>query len=505
MAAMLDFNYILIPAVVILLFALYRLIIGSERIALIGVVFTIGYTAFPILKYTNFTAYIMVPAFLISLFLFYNKPEAKEGIVLGIAYGLIALSHSTSFVFSTLTLGIVFLYMLWDKKNSDRMVLLKPMALAFFLGFIIAQLYWFKPIFVYHGYAAQNVQIWTLPDYGNETIAVRTGVNILYSHFFNTANVFNLIKSILAIYGAYLLFIKKEWKKYSFATLVFISAFLLTYSYIITMPLLGTNFVPNYCSWMYLIFGSVLLALIGLENIVNSHKKYEIVAYIIIGLLFALLMYTSYDKWYDNQWANAGRVELSPPVVSIQKYLLEKTSVNDVILSTNEISFALNAISGRKMVISRRSQNDAFMSDFDERELDAAAIFYGNNPQKKVELLRKYNVSYFYWDDNWAELEFRFQNGELVDMYDPLLVMDTQKNRARLDGDGIKYAAMNFWIDPAMRSDEIKKFDILIVSPDNYYSDGHPWDLALDPYLEKVWEYKEDGVTRAALYKVKTQ
>jgi hypothetical protein len=195
---------------------------------------------------------------------------------------------------------------------------------------------------------------------------------------------------------------------------------------------------------------------------------------------------------------------MSKVYISLQNYLLKNTNVNDVILSTKELSFAINAISGRKVLVNRWAQQNNPYMNLPQRDMDAAVILYGNDTKKKLELIKKYNISYLYWDYYWFNSEFYFdRNGRLVGMFDPLMTYDTNKNREYLDRYVVKYIPMYFWVDPSARYDNVRKFHILIISPQNYYNFTNPWKQDLNKYLVEVWNYTYNGHKIAVLYKIK--
>jgi hypothetical protein len=181
--------------------------------------------------------------------------------------------------------------------------------------------------------------------------------------------------------------------------------------------------------------------------------------------------------------------------------VLTNTDVHDVFISSKENAFMINALTGRKVLTLRRGHMEHFV-EADPREVALAVILYGNNDAKRAELLREYNVSYLYWDVYWINSEFTIEDGQVSGWYDPILVYDTPENRMIFDENGVRYAAINTWIDPSAKGEDVPMFDVLIVGPENYEAFNHPWNSGLDPYLERVWQYDEGGLTYVAVYKV---
>jgi hypothetical protein len=250
---------------------------------------------------------------------------------------------------------------------------------------------------------------------------------------------------------------------------------------------------------------SLLIFAFGLH--VASHqiknKKYSDIALAALILILVILTIPVVMNTNNNQWAQSAKSDIPAYMSSLQTYLTKNTNVYDTILSTNEISFAVNGISGRKVMVSRRAQNDPFM-DMDRRQIDAAIILYGNDTTKKLELLKKYDIKYIYWDYYWISSEFQADNkGQIVGTFDPLLTFKDYKYSSDLDRYGVKYIQDHTWVDPAVKGDQMRKYDLYIVSPNNYNNFTEPWKNDLDKYLEQVWDYEQSGQKIAILYRVK--
>jgi hypothetical protein len=187
----------------------------------------------------------------------------------------------------------------------------------------------------------------------------------------------------------------------------------------------------------------------------------------------------------------------------MQDFIMENTEINDVFLSNNELSFMLSGLTGRKLVVTRRAQNSPFL-DFDQRQADAAVIFYGVNNEKREELLKKHSIKYLYWNYKWIETEYYFNKETMkIEMaFDPLTVMDKPEWRDYFDTYGVPYKITNDWLDPAAVGEGYEKLDLLRVLP-LYKSFVQPWELNLTVNnLEEVWRYEENGTIMANIYKV---
>lgn len=505
--AMMDFNYLLITASCLMVFFLVRKVSGNDAAAFICTLILVPMSRFPLFKYTDFTAVFLFPAFLYAFYLFFKEQNLKNAVILAVAYGVMALAHSTGFFVTSFLIGGLILLKGWEKWKEKKLKLnletvkeFRFHFLAFFLGLLIALIYWFGPIFIYHGSAPMKNHIWSQPDLANTQVMISSTIGYLSMLFFSISSVQGIVVSALLIYSIYLVW-KKEEKDADFLAFVLVATVVLNFSYIITVPLMDTHLIPGYVSWMYMYPAAVLFSTIGMRKVLGM--RYGVYAAILFAAVLLFSQYGAVEAQKTDQWAIAGMAGMSDVHASIQDGIMQNTNVDDVILTTNENGFMLNAITGRKLVVSRRSQNDPFV-DFDKLQLDAAVMLYGNNLEKRKELMQEYGVDYVYWDFYWPSSEFSFnEQGQITGMYDPLIVVDTPENRAYLEQNGVTYASFTGWIDPSIKGPEIRTYDLLVVTPQNYDVSGKgPWDDGIDPYLEKVWSHSEGGQEIAILYKV---
>jgi len=160
----------------------------------------------------------------------------------------------------------------------------------------------------------------------------------------------------------------------------------------------------------------------------------------------------------------------------------------------------LNALTGRKVLASRRSQSGMFV-DVDQRYLDSAIILHGSDDAKREELLRKYKVKYLFWHAAWLRNEIQFNDkGEIVNIFDPLLLQDKDDYESILKNYNITYKKLHTWLDPALRSEDYEQYDALLVYPE--LNATHPWSDGLDKYLKLEKTFYYNGAEAAKIYKV---
>jgi hypothetical protein len=177
------------------------------------------------------------------------------------------------------------------------------------------------------------------------------------------------------------------------------------------------------------------------------------------------------------------------------------TRPDEVALSTNELSFAWAALTGRKTVVARRAQNDPFV-DMDVRNRDAALMLYGNDEAARGRLLRQYGVRYLLWTESWVASEYQEDPQLGMSYVDPLLYFRNESYDRELERAGVKLIHHFGWVDPALRGPEYARFELTLVAPANYRSPERPWTGVLDARLAKVWSFEDQGREIAVLYAV---
>lgn len=484
------FSYIIIfLSAIVIFYAAKKIIVDDDIIASIAVLAFLTPASMPVVKYTVFGHLLVMPLFLLVLYFFVMNPDFKNSVLLGVMYGFAGLTHSIAFISSSFVLGFVFLYYCLLKRNWKS---LSFYLVVFIVGVSIALVYWAKPLFVYHGQTSPFYMEWNNLNWSDSKIQFDMFIDVV-KNIFNFSSVRSSLISVFTVLGIVGLFhsiIKKE-KNVEFLLFLLICSPLIVFHYVLTQNLFNINFLPNYI--LYLLLSPVLLFVFAFGvfyacSFLKTNKRIVFLSVVLTVLLLSLT--SSYSQTVNGPYYATAKNDFEPYLQSLQKYLVENTDVDDVILTTKELGFAVNAISGRKLVITRRAQNDPFI-DMDPRELAAAIIFYGNDSSVKPDLLNEYNVDYFYVDTFWQRSEF-----------DALMLFYSPENEALLKKYGIAYDRRETYVDPSMRGDQYKTFDLLVVAQRNYYSAGHPWNPNLDIYLQKVWSYSEDGAEMARLYRI---
>ena len=357
----------------------------------------------------------MIPLFLLALFFDFKKKTYLTKIFLAITYGLLTYSHMVSFIGATIILTVFAAVELISQiKNKDiktlKKYLLKWLIFAI-IALIIIMGYWHKPLFEYHlkpKYDRIHMDIWDFSRFG---VQISFLWSVLKSTFLNLKSIKGIILSMLSIIGVVLLFQIKQNKNKKFLSILLIGTIIAVFSYFITEPLIKMNFIPNYMSSFFIPVVFALISLFALKILMNSNtkKKLNTIILLVLFVLFLVPSMVAFEKHIENsKWIQTGKKPLPKNIVSVTDYLKENTNISDVILSTKELSFALNALSGRKNLVSRWAQQNNQYVNLPQRDIDASIILYGNNTKEKIKLVEKYGIKYLYWDLSWITTEFVF-------------------------------------------------------------------------------------------------
>ena len=505
---------------VVFSFVLFRLVSGSTLIACVGVLFFVGIIR-PVLKYTEFGTYAIGPILILAAYLFYQKQNWHRSIFFGVILGISTITHATFFPAGYLYMAMIVAYLLNGKtvksfnfaKILEKFKILFPkLALLFVIAFLISLLYWFEPLFISHAQTSPHYLEWNGPGDMNEIgLQIQTFTNFVKASFFNFDSLASSFFSIIMIVAFVLMFVVKrsEGGEYDFVRFSYLSMLAITFCYVLTIPILGTHFVPNY---VHFVFGTAIkalfivgsLAIIGrvLESNFKLDKKYFMLFIALLLLVSAYDYNSRLDDYKTSQWYKVGITPVDDYRNSLEEFVVSNTEVNDVFMTTKENGFVLNGFTGRKLVAGRRAQNDAF-EVMDPREMELAIILYGNDVEVKKELLKKYDVKYLFWDYYWFQSEYHFdEQGRVVSWFDPLIAFDNETWRNELDKNEVKYFVQNTYVDPALKYEFHPKFDLIFISPENYNNFTNPWNPNLNSMLKEVWSYDNQGQKIAVIYEV---
>ncbi|NPA22524.1 MAG: hypothetical protein GXN92_03030 [Candidatus Micrarchaeota archaeon] len=421
----------------------------------------------PVFKYTEFGYTVMLPIFLYFLY-------KKEWLAVAFLLGLMAYTHGVLF------LGVGFLTL--------AALIRHPKAFPYFFLTVVIILplvwvYWetgLEPKFPRYKM--------DFPDFSNPEV---WGWFLKYS----------LEKLLLEWHGwiaLLLLYFGIEKKDLTWL----LAAFIATFSFVITEPLFHINFFPTYMLSL-LFFPILVISVVGLAKVPEN----LIWVVVIVAALFNLW---DWNEKVSDPFFQVAYQPLPEDWLSLQAYLLENASVDSVIITTKEIGFAVNALTGAKLITGRWAHNtNTPYVDMPLRDTETAIILYGNNLSHKLELLEKWGADYIFWHITWPSTEFvdyvipRNAREAAAVIYNPLFTTNPDY-KYRLMEEGVITFDVEMWLDPSVREWYVRTFNTTVVSWQNYDISGYGvWRDDLDPYLEPVWTYYYQGRPIAILYKIK--
>ncbi len=404
----------------------------------------------PILKYTDLTQWVVGPLVLYAVFSFLKSSTWRNTLFLGLSFGLMALSHVIGLFAYSLFFGLLLL-----AKGKDALPIIPKLLVAVLLAFLIGLPYLRWPIQYGFSFAYDRMHLdfYDLSIPGASVALVMKTLGRLFSLPF-------VIFFIVALWAFY-----KGERVLMLAALAVLFSFLFLHTDTFYLP-------PSYVFSLLFVPLTLYYASAGLRSIPYKGAL----------LLFLALAAVGHFIMYNPPFVHSA---MPQDVWDMARWIREHTHVNEMILSNKELSFLINAITGRKVVSIRWAHlNNPYIRVW-ERDRDAAIILYGKDEGLREELLRAYNASYLYWDPNWIPSEWQWDGNQLYPS-DPFVVFPYPEDQALLDRAQVPYIRAKFWLDPSQRGPFVRKFDALFILP-NYTSPTQPWDSSLNKHLRLLY------------------
>ena len=448
---------------------------GSKTISLVSALLWMV-MSIPSSHPTTFSAKVIIPFFALMLF---SADTRNKKILAGIAYGLAGLAHVTAFLGASLIILFYFIYKVIEKEKAgkinyaerikNQVIFFLPIAV---IGILIAMLYWWAPIFVYHGQTPNNWQ-----EYGSIGVANLNISWILKSFgnvFFNTSGVLPFVISIISLLGVYIAL--THLRKFNFMIILLVASLAGIIHPWLTMPLFGTSFGFYRFPEIVLLPAAALFFGIGALIIFNSFRNEntkKLVLAVLIGLV-VVNFYSVYAKYDNDQWTKVGR-SITPDtglMFAASDFFIQNTGVNDVILASNgESEFAINALTGRKVVYMRSTHASPY-ADVNKRVADSAIILYGDNETLRKQLLEEYHATYFFFEPFSAQAAGTcvqawdsFENPQ-AEGYTYYCMKTSPEYKSYLEANGVETKIVNARLDPANAN--APKLDLLLIKPKQF-------------------------------------
>ncbi|KYK25283.1 hypothetical protein AYK26_02265 [Euryarchaeota archaeon SM23-78] len=522
MQAMFAFSYVLTIIALLLAYWLGFLLFRNKSAALGATLLFFFFTRIPIIKYRQFTEVTFFLFFFVCLYYVLKTRDWKWALAAGLAFGIGSLSHGSMFLYLLLFMPVLLVYMLlgqyvnYDKRkfsfNKQEFKEQWKKNLVLFLiilviGFALALVYWYLPL----SYMASSdpalreiVDLRILQGRGDfySNLMARAGwvFSAVWGSFIYQ---YSFVFVAFTILGILALFFVKKWSRtIKFILLITISTIFIFWHFLITQPLLGAQ-VPVQEMRTFILpllmfmFSGLFLSIIR-NTVKNKLLKLGISVFVIILVLLTnFFIYNTYIK--EDRWIQVGQSGSLPgPLLGAADFIIQNTDVNDAILTNHELGFAINALTGRKIVSIPRGHLSP-VTDSVQRDADLAVMLYGSNNEQREKLFKDYNVKYLFWDSYWLRGEFIFdQDAQVVGLFDPIEVLDKPDWREYLDASNVTYEPIHTELNPNKRG-KANQFDVLVVMPRMNIT--HPWHPSLNKYLELKFQAPQNNPS-IKVYKV---
>lgn len=383
------------------LYGIGKSMFRHEGMGLTMAVLWMGFMPFMGFQSSNLAAMATVPVAL--YFLVTQDGSLKRRVFLGLAYGAASLSYLVAFFGLSLLLLLSFIER-WVRAGArDAWRAHWPVA-AVASPIILAL--WAPILLVYHARVRNASNLFGDNGHG---LPLAEALGPLRATFLDTSSVFLVAMGLLAALGVYAAWRQRESHGGKWALLVLIVGLAGSYHYVLTEPLVHTNLVHFRYPKVFLRLASVLLAAQALHFLATSRLRAPASGTVVtLALGVALvgsgfLTVSALSPFDENATASDAK---SDATFAAAAWLVKETPKDAVFLSLDHESFALNALTGKKIVIERRSHANPFV-DMDQRFADAAVMMYGTDRAFANELMDRYHVTHaykgFFWDRNLAQ------------------------------------------------------------------------------------------------------
>jgi hypothetical protein len=509
----------------LILYGLGRTVFKDKTLALVAVLIFTRLPFFPVMKYREFTLYILWPLFFYAVYKMLETRRLSWGAIAGATWGIGSLSHMDFFpmaIFFAPILGI-FMYVVdfvFQKEGSFKVnrekikrEWHKPVILLlvfFVVGFALAMPYWFQPVFVYKGHVPNPEPELRHVDFSKPATYMPYFGNHFKNLWFkfgddNSPFIWGIVSAFTLLATLFLFLLRNFGFREKFIVLMMISAFFIPLHFILTVPIMGFHMDPYLMELFWYRILAVFTVPFAILAITHAGKKFGFVKFLPYAVLLLLIIGNITDfrqRASTYSWYQTGKQPLSPYLLEVSDWIIKTTNVEDMFIAPKEVGSAMNALTGRKFLAVRGNQ-ESLISPVFIRQGELAVMLYGNNSEQTKALLKKYNVKYLYWDYYWLQAEFQFDNsGKLIGYFDPLYIMDSQDSRNYFTQNGVLFKPENMGIDPSSRDNPlVPKWNILVAYPPQFDA-GHPWSYSLDEFLVEVKSFSYNGQTIAKVFAV---
>lgn len=409
-----------------------------------------------------------------------DKNKIRYSIYAGFFLGLASLFHGSIFINAFVFFAsLAFVEFIWRiKKHQFNIKNLLKRHIITITTTISISLIFFGPLIAKYSLKTMNPSYaYALTDPDNLGVfwSMSQGLNV----FFNFSSILLFVIGIISFLGLIHSIINFKKREYRFILALFFGTVLASAHYLITKPILNKWMEPDHMLSLMIIPSSFLFVS-GIKmisvNLKKRIKKLPIILSCIVIIIIISSFVISITEYNNDRWVKYGK-SMDPhtkAILEFGEWIKLNTNKEDVFLSNDETAFAINAISGAKVVMSRRVHASYFV-DVDKRYSDGIVMLFGNNETKIKKLLKQYKVKYFYLDQNILASS----------------MITNIKYKEYLEKNGIEFTIENIRLDPS--SSRAPKFESLVIPAQN---------LTILKFTNPIKEVTANGQKIAILYKI---
>lgn len=481
------------PLQTAILFPLVFLVVGAvamygiglrtlrhEGLAVLMAVAWMGFGPSLEFKSSAFAAMATVPVAI--YFLASQDGTLRRRIYLGLAYGAASLSYLVAFFGLT---AILLVFFALDARKSFVQAFRSWLPSALVAMPIVLAM-WGPLILVYKGRVVNAANLYGDAGHGwGFTRATYVWRDLFFAYPSELppafSALFTLAMSLLALGGVYAAWKQRESHGGKYALALLGVGLVGAFHYVVTEPLWNTNLVFFRFPKIFLHLAQILLAFQAIVFLarrktqrIQTGSLTSAGVFLAVGALVLAPTYVSPDDA-----AAVTQTELSQLMFEMADFVVTQTPEDAVILALDHESFTINALTGKHVVVARRTHANVFV-DMNERYADAIVMMYGSNRTKANELMDQYHVTHaykgIYFERNW----------DIVPMF------TTPPYAQYWRDNGIQFVEERRPYDPAPGESEF--FDVIRAVPPT------TTDAPVYDEMRIVFDGQIGGVTQMAIY-----
>ncbi len=440
------------------------------------------------LKFHYAASTIFFPLFLYFWIRFEKHNKLIDGALTGLMMGITCLVYGGFLIpLATLFFGVILITFIKELRVKKLFTQAASYIKKYYLAttvFALTMLTYFLPLIIkYQLTIVNNVPYWG--DISPKTMGVMWFFGVLKGFFFNYASIPLFIISMITLVGFIGLFVTKKTTQKNILLYGILINLVLIIHHWITLPLFNTYFWP---SKMLVVQNLVpLVFVLGIRIIIGLLREEQKdlgkwIQWIAIGVLLVVIVNNTYAM-KNSQWEMYGKQDnpYMTELYNLANYMDKNIRNDESILSTDESGFMLAVLSGKKVMITRRTHASYYV-DIDKRIADASVVLYGHDSNKTKDILKQYNVQYFYMDQQL------FQNPMRTHV----------EFKEYLTENNISYIETVDRYDIAVPYESATVLPMLIIPPQNLSSE-------FQSLIEPIYPVVVQGQTAGILYRIKQE